>query len=238
MLNASRLPLPAAVAAAVAALLSSSPLSAQQPVPARPAIVLPAPTGAATSVTLIRGAPVVGKQAIEALGATTGEPATLVSSTPQDPAAAAAAASANLRVQKWKQLQWDRRPSSILQAWSLPELKPYDPAEEKDKPKDGAATPTAGAPAPAPAPAAPAGGGEAVEGELSAEEIAAMLAELGGEAPPEMRAELEQALAAARATPAAGAAAAPAAATGAQQLAEKKLQRECEMAQRAVTLGR
>ena len=239
MPNASRLPLPAAVAAAVAALLSStSSAAAQQPTPTRPASVIKAvPATRATSTTVATGR-LMPSTPLPA----TGEPADLAAAAiavaPQDPAAAAAAAQANLRVQKWKQLQWDRRPSSILQAWSLAELKPYDPAEEKDKPKDGAATPAAGAPVPAPAPAAPAGGGEAVEGELSAEELAAMLAELGGEAPPEMRAELEQALAAARATPAAGAASVPAAATGEQQLAEKKLQRECEMVQRAVTLGR
>jgi hypothetical protein len=236
MLNASRLPLPTAVVAAVAALLSSPPvLPAQQPVPARPATTLPA-VPSATSVTVIRGVALPGKPPAGDLGAASTEPSVLAAA--QDPAAAAAAASANLRAQKWKQLQWDRRPSSILQAWSLPELKPYDPAEEKDKPKDKPKDAAAAPAASAPAPAAPAGGEEAAEGEMSAEELAAMLAELGGEAPPEMRAEIEQALAAARAKPAAGGAAAPAAATGEQQLAEKKLQRECEMVQRAVTLGR
>ncbi|MCR9244719.1 MAG: hypothetical protein NXI31_06790 [bacterium] len=34
---------------------------------------------------------------------------------------------------KWKKLVFDRRPSSVLAAWAAPELKPYDPAEEKKK---------------------------------------------------------------------------------------------------------
>ncbi|MCA8976810.1 MAG: hypothetical protein KDC98_18960, partial [Planctomycetes bacterium] len=60
---------------------------------------------------------------------------------PQDPAgttaaaadatAAAAEAAATERLAKWKKLIFDRRPSSILKAWAAPELKPYDPAEEK-----------------------------------------------------------------------------------------------------------
>lgn len=245
MLNASRLPLPAAVAAAVAALLSSSPsLSAQQPVPARPAILRPAsgassvtlPATGTTSATAVRGTLVVGKPLTMSAGASPAEAvdptAAMANAAPQDPAAAAAAASANQRVQKWKQLPWDRRPSSILQAWSLPELKPYDPAEEKDKPQPAGAKAPEAPPAPPPAASE-----EAVEGKPSAEELAAMLAQLGGEAPPELRAELEQAIAAAR-TPAPAPGAKPVVAANEQQLAEKKLQRECEMVQRAVTLGR
>lgn len=223
-------PLTQVVAAAVASLLqSSSSLSAQGPGP-----VPSAPAVRATSVTGVplrtlqsspgeRGAPVAGEQAApEAV---------------QDPATAASATAANaaavLRVQKWKQLQWDRRPSSILQAWSAPELKPYDPAEEKAKEQGkrtdpaaatGATPPaTAGAPATTP----------------SKEELERLLVEqFGGRVPPGGAAEgAKPAVAGAAADPAAAAAAAAATAAE-QQLAEKKLQRECEMVQRDVTLGR
>ncbi|MBM3973580.1 MAG: hypothetical protein FJ301_05715 [Planctomycetes bacterium] len=223
MLNAPRLPLPAAIAAVAALLSSVSSTTAQTPVTGQPVILQRA--------RLIRGTTVVGKPlAMPAVPAETIESnGAMATTAPQDPAAAAAAASANQRVQKWKQLQWDRRPSSILQAWSLPELKPYDPAEEKDKPQP------AGAVAPTPPPAA---NEQAVEGEPSAEELAALLAQLGGDAPPEVRAELEQAIAAARAKAPAAGAAELAAAANEQQLVEKRLQRECEMVQRAVTLGR
>ena len=37
--------------------------------------------------------------------------------------------------------KFDRRPSVVLEAWAKPELKPYDPSEEKDKEKDGEAAP-------------------------------------------------------------------------------------------------
>jgi len=121
---------------------------------------------------------------------------------PQDPAAAAAAATAaaTQRVQKWKALQYDRRPSTVLQAWSQPELKPYDPAEEKDK--AAAAAPGAAA-ADAPPP--------------SREEIERLLVAQFGSSPPP--------------PPAGGP-------SPEQQLADKTLQREFEMFQRDVTLGR
>ena len=55
----------------------------------------------------------------------------------QDPAATAAGGAAAIaakakndaatRLQKWRQVKFDRRPSAILQAWAAPELKPYDP---------------------------------------------------------------------------------------------------------------
>jgi len=69
--------------------------------------------------------------------------------TPQDPAVAAAAAVATARMNQWKQLKFDRRPSTILQAWAAPELKPYDPSEEKDAAANNAPA-AAGAPAPTP----------------------------------------------------------------------------------------
>lgn len=62
----------------------------------------------------------------------------------QDPAQAAAQAAASQRLAAFKQLVFDRRPSSILKAWSSPELKPYDPKEEEAKGAGG------GAPKPAP----------------------------------------------------------------------------------------
>ena len=63
----------------------------------------------------------------------------------QDPAEAAAAQKAQQRFQEFKKLVFDRRPSSILKAWAQPELKPYDPSEEKaptDAVESGAAVPT------------------------------------------------------------------------------------------------
>ncbi|MGK0517549.1 MAG: hypothetical protein ACJAUC_000230 [Planctomycetota bacterium] len=50
-----------------------------------------------------------------------------------DPVKAAAAAKAAMRMQAFKKLVFDRRPSSILKAWAAPELKPYDPKEEEKK---------------------------------------------------------------------------------------------------------
>lgn len=50
------------------------------------------------------------------------------------PAAAGGGATdkaATEKLQLWKKLVFDRRPSSVLAAWAAPELKPYDPAEEK-----------------------------------------------------------------------------------------------------------
>jgi hypothetical protein len=173
---------------------------------------------------------------LRTLTATSGGPARTLnelfeSSDGQDPAAVAAAAAAagqdpaasaaaTQRVAKWKTLQFDRRPSSILAAWSAPALKPYDPAEEKEKEakekaaKEKAAKETA-----------PDGGGAATSPASSAEptreEIEQLLVEQFGQTPPP-----------------AGATPPPNPAAAEQQLAEKKLQRECEMLQRDVTLGR
>ena len=161
---------------------------------------------------------------------------------PQDPAAAAAAAAGMARVQKWKQLQFDRRPSSILAAWSAPELKPYDPAEEKakeDKAKaaggaTGAAAPTTAAPSVAHAhehgdPTDP------LAAPRSRAEIERLLVEQFGATP----AGTPAGVAGPGVAVAVGAPnAAAAAAIAEQQLAEKKLQREFEMLQRDVTLGR
>ena len=46
---------------------------------------------------------------------------------------AAAAAKAGKRLQAFRKLVFDRRPSSVLKAWAGPELKPYDPKEEEGK---------------------------------------------------------------------------------------------------------
>ena len=45
----------------------------------------------------------------------------------QDPSKAAAEQKAKQRLQAFKKLAFDRRPSSILKAWAQPELKPYGP---------------------------------------------------------------------------------------------------------------
>ncbi|MFK7741776.1 MAG: hypothetical protein AB8H80_15765 [Planctomycetota bacterium] len=66
-------------------------------------------------------------------------PAAAGSGTPVDPAKQAADQKAQRRLQAFKKLFFDRRPSSILKAWSAPELKPYDPKEEKDKKGKGGA---------------------------------------------------------------------------------------------------
>ena len=54
---------------------------------------------------------------------------------PQNPAAPPAAndPAAVERLNKWKQTLFDRRRSTMLQAWASPELKPYDPAEDAPK---------------------------------------------------------------------------------------------------------
>ena len=62
----------------------------------------------------------------------------------QDPAKDGASvdpASDGKRLQAFKKIVFDRRPSSILKAWAAPELKPYDPKEEKkeDAPASGSA---------------------------------------------------------------------------------------------------
>lgn len=55
--------------------------------------------------------------------------------TAQDPAASAGVPVndpvATERLARWKQLQFDRRRSTMLTAWAAPELKPYDPSEEQ-----------------------------------------------------------------------------------------------------------
>ncbi|MBL8753423.1 MAG: hypothetical protein JNK15_08995 [Planctomycetes bacterium] len=192
-------------------------------------LVIACTTLSATAPFVFAQTPVPGSPLrLQPLRATSSVPAKVVagetpSAEAQDPIAAAAAAAAagqdpaaaaasTQRVAKWKTLQFDRRPSSILAAWSAPELKPYDPAEEKEKEaKEKAAKEKAGTAAAAT---------EAPK-EPTREEIERMLVEQFGQTPP-----------------AAPAGAAPNPATVEQQLAEKKLQRECEMLQRDVTLGR
>jgi hypothetical protein len=202
-----------AVAAAVASLCSPDLSRAQTPAPSTPA--------AAARATL---APRL-----------TETPQDPKPATPQDPAAAAAqapaTAAANARVAKWKTLFFDRRPSSILQAWAAPELKPYDPAEEKAKEGDKAKA----APAAAAIPVAPGTG----ERPATKEELEKMLVEQFGQPAPDGGPAPATAGGASPGKPAATAPGVPGAPNPAeQQLAEKKLQRECEMLQRDVTLGR
>ena len=64
-------------------------------------------------------------------------PASKSSSKTGDPGQAAAAQREQKRLQAFKKLVFDRRPSSILKAWAQPELKPYDPSEEAKKPAAG-----------------------------------------------------------------------------------------------------
>lgn len=199
-------------------------------------LTLPAAANAQTPVQGVRIVPAVPARAVSLTesrvlvpgeGAPSPDPQN--PSTPPPPTDPVATAAATQRVQKWKQLQFDRRPSSILQAWSAPELKPYDPAEEKAK---GAAAGTAPDPAPgaATAPADPA----KAPSQPSKEELERLLLERLASQPPT---EIGNPAG----TPATGAVAsgaAPPPNPAEQQLAEKQLQRECEMVQRDVTLGR
>jgi len=175
----------------------------------------PAPVRLVPSVSSV---PAVPAQKVVALPP---EPGT--AAAPQDPAAAAATAAATAKLQKWKTLLYDRRPSTMLQAWAAPELKPYDPAEEK-KPENTKPA------APADAQAAAASKTTAPSGP-SREQIEAMLVQqFGGPA-----AGATASSAGAAPPPAAAAAAA---ASAEAQLNEKRQQREFEMFQRDVTLGR
>lgn len=134
---------------------------------------------------------------------------------PQDPTqVAAAAAVANARLQKLKQTFFDRRPSVILQAWAAPELRPYDPAEELAKAAKEREQAAAGGSEPVTAPVA----------RLAPEEVRQAVIEELGVDPGELQRNLVAEAAAAGMTEAV--------------LAEKRLQREFEMLQRAVTLGR
>ena len=144
-----------------------------------------------------------------------------------DPAAAE-------RLQKWKQLKFDRRPSAILQAWAAPELTPYDPAEEA--PKDaapgsvGTATPTA--------PPVPNGAPDLVDEEVVEEVVVLEDVVVTAEPVPGDTPATTPAPAPAAAPDPAAAAAAAAAAAKQKELEQKRLQREFEMLQRDVTLGR
>ncbi len=205
-----------AVAASLASVCATVGLS-QQPV------TTPVPTTPALRLNQLLQAPAVQEPKPDG--------ARPPAATPQDPAAAAAAAAAaagNARLQQWKQLKFDRRPSAILQAWAAAELKPYDPAEEKAK---AAKLPAAGIGA-AVAPA-PAGRQEELQEEMQVVEIDGMpiiVLPPDGEslpaAPPPV------------AAPAGAAPGAEAPGSDQQQLAAKRLARELEMVQRDVTLGR
>lgn len=201
------------------------PLPAQQPVPATPATPVPG----VPLVPVTAPAPTAQPQEPQAKPDAAVPPA---QPDPQKAAAAAAAAAANARLQKWMQLTFDRRPSATLAAWAAPELKPYDPAEEKEAKKPGDATPAAGGSDPAAVPALPEGVTLVVEHGHEIVEVE--------EAPASPPPSVDANAAASGVAPTGGA---PDAATAAnankeQQLAEKKLQRELQMVQRAVTLGR
>ena len=179
-------------------------LLAQQPVPATRAV-------RAVTVTGVVEIPLPG------VSVTVQDPAAAAVAAAQDPAKAAELAAATAKLAKWKQLQFDRRPSTLLKAWSSPELKPYDPAEEAAKEKDKPKESGAGAADPKAKPVTPE--------KLSAEAVRQMVIEGVGVDP-----GLPQ--------PNDGKPVAGAVANVDQQLAEKRLQREMEMLQRDVTLGR
>ena len=225
----------ACLSLAVAAVLPVSSLFPTRLVAQGPVVVPATPAVRATGavrLSTLTGVPVaVPTNAAEpGVGANAGDPG-----APQDPAAAAeaaaTAAAANARVQKWKQLQFDRRPSTVLQAWSLPELKPYDPAEEKEK-EAKAKLANGEVPPPAAPPAAASETPPELNESATPEEIEKALLQQLGAQPGGLPAGASGANAAPAVDPKAAAAAAE------LQLAEKKLQRECEMLQRDVTLGR
>ena len=106
----------------LALAVASGLLVAQNPVPLRAV--------RATSLTAT-GVPL---RTLE-LGKDGGEVLSAEDLPPQDPAAAPAAPdpAAVERLAKWKQTVFDRRRSTMLQAWAAPELMPYDPAEDAPK---------------------------------------------------------------------------------------------------------
>jgi hypothetical protein len=186
------------VAAACSLLCLCADLFPQQPVPATRAVLIQTvPAGAG----------------LRAPDVTTMVVSNPTDSPNQDPAAVAAAAVVTARLQKFKQTQFDRRPSSVIKAWAAPELKPYDPAEEAEKAKEKGGAPSGGTEsAPAKEP-------------ISPEAVRQMVIEEVGVDP-----GLPQ--------PGDGKSAVGIAGTSEQQLAEKCQQRELEMLQRDVTLGR
>ena len=73
-------------------------------------------------------------------------PAAKDASNTGDPGKAAAKQREQKRLQAFKKLIFDRRPSSILKAWAQPELKPYDPSEEASEQAAGSgSSPDSGA---------------------------------------------------------------------------------------------
>ncbi len=226
-----RSPISQAVAAVVASFVLPTLVLAQVPVPAPSSSSVPAVRLRLTGMAMAVPTAVSTQDPLKAGVVPATTPA-----VPPDPAVVAAQAAANQRVQKWKQLHFDRRPSSILQAWSTPELKPYDPAEEKDKEKDKTKAGSGEAAAAVAAPPVV----SANEGATRAEIEAMLLAEFGGQVPPGVAVDHALAVPGGAAAPgAAGPGATPPGSdAAAMQLAEKKLQREGEMLQRDVTLGR
>ena len=154
----------------------------------------------------------------------TQEPQAETSAEAKPAADDAAAKLAKKRLTMFKKLSFDRRPSSILKAWAEPELKPYDPSEEEAEQQrgdqagggaDGATEPNVAEVAPQVV---------TVDG-MSREDIERMLVEQFGKP-------------GGGAAPAPGAAAEPGKAKAKTDLEQKQLQREMEMLQRDVTLGR
>ena len=120
-------------------LLSALSLCALAPSQEPPAIELPPGIDFDDLPTEVRAQ----LEAAQARGAGQG-PGSGAAAASQDPAKAAAALKAKQRLQAFKKLVFDRRPSSILKAWAQPELQPYDPKEEDQKEPGADASPASG----------------------------------------------------------------------------------------------
>lgn len=197
----------------------------------------PAPVVVPGKAILIRSVPSTGAVQLVPMPQ---DPQPLQQQPPQDPqnpadpaAVAKAAETAKLqqRLQKFLQVQFDRRPSTVLKAWAAPEIEPYDAVKEAAKEK-----------------AEREKAGETVEPTPNLPVAQPDVVIQGGEIPPEIqRALAERGLmppdVAAPTGPTGQPNAVPAgapnpAATNEQVIAEKTMQREMEILQRDVTLGR
>ncbi|MEZ6035858.1 MAG: hypothetical protein R3F29_00155 [Planctomycetota bacterium] len=209
-------------ALALVSIACSDVLLAQTPVPPGPSLrVVPSVT--ATRAVNLSGllAPAEGAQ----------DPVAQQPAAPQTPEEAAQAQAQTQRLQQFQRLVFDRRPSSILAAWAAPELKPYDPAEEKKEGDDAVAGAQPGA-----QPAVQLLDPARLEG-MSEEEIAKALEQ--SFVAPDGAAGAQPVAASPEAAAAAAKAAAEAKAKAEEQaLAQKKQKREFEMLQRDITLGR
>ncbi|MGE3172135.1 MAG: hypothetical protein AB7O97_05865 [Planctomycetota bacterium] len=130
------------------------------------------------------------------------------------PGDADANAAASELLKAWQAAKFDRRPATVLAEWAKPELKEYDPAEEKEKNKDKTKSADEPAAPEDPAAAIP----DAVIPEGATEEEAQKLRD-------EVEAKRKAAVEAA-------------AEKKEQELEQKRRQRRVEMAVRDVTLGR